>query len=117
MAVPEYRSPACRHGESVRQECDHSREAENKMQRNSTAFVAFRISLGIMATALVAVGPAQPCHACTCASEPTPVGGWTREALVQGYDAVFRAHVVHTRPPRDLGAGATDGKYRVLFLV
>lgn len=57
------------------------------------------------------------CLACSCAQPPTPVGGWTRAALLTQGDVIFRGEVVHAGPLKDLGGGVTDGTYQVTFQV
>lgn len=75
------------------------------------------LALALVLAAGLLLARAQPCAACSCAEEPAPPGGWTREALVDDYDVVFRGHVVDAGELADLGNGLTDGSYLVRMTV
>jgi hypothetical protein len=76
----------------------------------------------ILGTALliglsVLIARQQECLACSCAAVATPDSGWTKDALLDQADVVFRGTVVARGPVTDLGGGVTNGQYTVVFAV
>ena len=78
--------------------------------------VSIAISASLIALGLTLATPDR-CLACSCAEMPTPVGGWTRETLTAGSEAVFSGTVVAVTPVETFAGGVTNGQYTVLFRV
>lgn len=78
--------------------------------------VSIAITASLIALGLTLATPDR-CLACSCAVMPTPVGGWTRETLTAGSEAVFSGTVVAVTPVETFEGGVTNGQYTVLFRV